>query len=107
MTSGAPLVDRVVDAVTAIDGVAGLYAGGAGSPATYLPGRSVRGIRIGDDGGVVHVVAEARGGRPLTRTAERVRDIATEAAGVPMNVVIADVAYPEPDSGAYESKEWT
>ncbi len=88
----AQRVDRVVAAVTAVDGVIGLHTG-PGVPATHLPGRTVRGVRLGSDGGQVHVVLELRGA--LLDTAERVRLAATAAAAVPIDVVVGDVAAPE------------
>ncbi|MFA4083114.1 hypothetical protein DE4585_02819 [Mycobacteroides salmoniphilum] len=86
-------VDRVVAAVTAVDGVIGLYSGGLGVPATHLPGRTVRGVRLGADGGEVHVVLDLRTG--LLDVAARVRRAASEAAGVPVVVVVDDVAVAE------------
>ncbi len=83
-------VDRVVAAVTAVDGVISLYSGGLGVPATHLPGRTVRGVRLGADGGEVHVVLDLRTG--LLDVAARVRQAASEAAGVPVVVVVDDVA---------------
>ncbi|MFT9695942.1 hypothetical protein ACM0CH_22035 [Mycobacteroides abscessus subsp. abscessus] len=86
-------VDRVVAAVTAIDGVIGLYSGGLGGAATHLPGRTVRGVRLGAEGGEVHVVLDLRSG--LLDVAARVRQAASEAAGVPVVVVVDDVAVAE------------
>ncbi|MCV7288442.1 hypothetical protein H7J87_24255 [Mycolicibacterium wolinskyi] len=84
----AERVDRVVEAVTAVDGVIGLHFG-PGVPETHLPGRTVRGIRLGADRGQVHVVLELRAG--LLDTADRVRDAASTAARVPVDVVVGDV----------------
>lgn len=86
-------VDRVVAAVTAIDGVIGLYSGGLGVAATHLPGRTVRGVRLGAEGGEVHVVLDLRSG--LLDVVARVRQAASEAAGVPVVVVVDDVAVAE------------
>jgi len=88
-------IDRVIAAVSAVDGVIGLHAG-PGVPATYLPGRIVGGLRLNDTGGKVHVVLELRS--PLLETAERVRDAASTAAGVPVDVVVGDVALPPSSS---------
>lgn len=87
----AERVDRVVAAVTAVDGVVGLHSG-PGVPATHLPGRTVAGVRLGHQNGKVHVVLELRG--PLLATAEKVRAAASAAAGVPVDVVVGDVAAP-------------
>lgn len=82
-------IDRVVAAVSAVDGVIGLHSG-PGVPATYLPGRIVGGVRLDGTGGKVHVVLELRSA--LQETAKRVRDAASAAAGVPIDVVVGDVA---------------
>jgi len=86
--TAADRVDRVIAAVTGVDGVVGLHTG-LGTPTTYLPGRTVKGVRLGNTAGVVHVVLELKD-RLLDR-AERVRDAASAAAGVPVDVVVGDV----------------
>ncbi|MFT9627033.1 hypothetical protein [Mycobacteroides abscessus] len=86
-------VDRVVAAVTAIDGVIGLYSGGLGVAAPHVPGRTGGGVRLGAEGGEVHVVLDLRSG--LLDVAARVRQAASEAAGVPVVVVVDDVAVAE------------
>ncbi|MET9326274.1 hypothetical protein [Tsukamurella sp. NPDC003166] len=101
----AARVDGVVAAVTAIDGVVGVHAGGPGGPATHLPGRTVRGVRIDDDGGQVSVVLEFRRDLDLVDLADRVRAAASDAAGVPVDVVISDIAVSGPDPA--EPKEFT
>jgi hypothetical protein len=90
-------IDRVIAAVSAVDGVIGLHSG-PGVPTTYLPGRIVGGVRLDGTGGKVHVVLELRSA--LLETAERVRDAASAAAGVPVDVVVGDVAAPRPTSPA-------
>lgn len=84
-------IDRVIAAVSAVDGVIGLHSG-PGVPATYLPGRIVGGVRLDGTSGKVHVILELRSA--LLETAERVRDAASTAAGVPVDVVVGDVAAP-------------
>jgi hypothetical protein len=88
-SSTAERVDRVVQAVTAVDGVIGLHFG-PGVPETHLPGRTVRGIRLGTDRGEVHVVLQLRA--HLLGIAEKVQLAASAAAGVPVDVVVGDVA---------------
>ncbi|CDP82206.1 MULTISPECIES: hypothetical protein [Mycolicibacterium] len=95
MSQTAPIadrVDRVVQAVAAIDGVIGLHFG-PGVPATHLPGRTVRGIRLGADRGEVHVVLRLQ--EHLLDIAEQVQAAASVAAGVPVDVVVGDVAVVE------------
>lgn len=85
-------IDRVIAAVCAVDGVIGLHSA-PGVPTTYLPGRIVGGVRLNDSGGKVHVVLELRSA--LLQTAEQVQQAASVAAGVPVDVVVGDVAAPE------------
>ncbi|CAM3532117.1 hypothetical protein ACXYTP_23195 [Tsukamurella ocularis] len=101
----AARVDGVVAAVTAVDGVVGVHAGGPGSPATHLPGRTVRGVRLDDDGGQVSVVLEFRRDLDLVDLADRVRVAASDAAGVPVDVVVSDIAVSDPGPAA--PKEFT
>ncbi len=102
----AARVDGVVAAVTSVDGVVGLHAGGPGSPATHLPGRTVRGVRLDDAGGQVAVVLEFRRDTDLVDLADRVRRAATDAAGVPVDVVVSDIAVSgRPETAA--SKEFS
>ncbi len=102
----AARVDGVVAAVTAVDGVAGIHAGGPGSPATHLPGRTVRGVRPDDEGGQVCVVLEFRRDHGLVDLADQVRRVASEAAGVPVEIIVSDIAVPEEEDAA-APKEFT
>lgn len=92
MSGSGDRIDRVVAAVTAVDGVVGLHSG-PGVPVTYLPGRTVSGIRLGSNGGSIHVILELRGA--LLDIAERAQQAAIAAAGVPIDVVVGDVAIAE------------
>ncbi|GAB3130730.1 hypothetical protein GCM10027289_15950 [Tsukamurella serpentis] len=106
MTSArAERVDGVVAAVTAVDGVAGIHAGGPGTPSTHLPGRTVRGVRLDDEAGQVCVVLEFRRDLDLLELADQVRRVASDAAGVPVDVIVSDIAAPAPGTAA--SKEST
>ncbi|GAS98136.1 response regulator receiver protein [Mycolicibacterium canariasense] len=98
--SSAARVNRVLAAVTAVDGVVGLHSG-PGVPSTHLPGRTVAGLRLGPQGGRVHVIV--RLGDSLLVTAERVRAVATEAAGIPVDVVVGDVTVPHPENQERQS----
>lgn len=55
-TAGDDLADRVAAASLAVPGVVDLSPGLLGEIATYLPGRSVPGIRLTQDGAEVHLV---------------------------------------------------
>ena len=86
----ADAAERIAAVVTAVPGVAGLHAGPFGEVATYLPGQRVAGVRVGEQGCEVHVVATA--GTPLLQVADRVRAAATAATGGRVDVIIEDIA---------------
>lgn len=86
------LVDVIAAAVTAVDGVAELHGGMFGEAATYLPGRRVPGIRLGDDGTEVHV--SLLFGAPVRPTAEAVRDAVAPLVEGPVHVIVEDVVRP-------------
>ncbi|ADG80636.1 Response regulator receiver protein OS=Tsukamurella paurometabola (strain ATCC 8368 / DSM /CCUG 35730 / CIP 100753 / JCM 10117 / KCTC 9821 / NBRC 16120/ NCIMB 702349 / NCTC 13040) OX=521096 GN=Tpau_4066 PE=4 SV=1 [Tsukamurella paurometabola] len=100
----AELVDRIVAAVTAVDGVAGLYAGAAGSAATYLPGRTVPGVRVDDEAGQVNLIVEFGEDTDIVAVADRARQAASDAAGVPIDVTVSDIRMP---TSTDRSKEMT
>ncbi|GAA0338942.1 hypothetical protein NE235_27605 [Actinoallomurus spadix] len=84
------LADRISAAVAACPLVARLAEGPIG---TYLPGRSVRGVAVGD--GEVRVAVVARYGRPLAEVADQVRAAARSV--VPewrVDVAIDDIEIP-------------
>jgi hypothetical protein len=83
------LVDRIAAAVTVVAGVAHLHGGMFGEAATYLPGRRVAGIRLGEDGTDVHV--SLLFGYPLRPTAEAVRDAVAALVSGPVHVTVEDV----------------
>lgn len=87
---GEPDPDAVAAAVTRCRTVAGLSAGPFGAVATYLPGRRVLGVRIGQTL-AVHVVA--RYGPTITEVgAEIEAAVAPLAAGRPIEIVVEDLA---------------
>ncbi|WP_432497596.1 hypothetical protein [Kineococcus gypseus] len=86
--------DAVRAAVLAVPGVVGLHPGRHGTVATYLPGRRVTGVRLGEDGAEVHVVVAA--GADLRATAGAVHAAASAVLGAPVHVVLADLAEPTP-----------
>lgn len=73
--------------------VAGLSAGGPGGPVTFLPGRQVRGVRIGPDAVEIGVV-----GRYPATIAEIARQVRTAVARHVrhrvVHVHVADLALP-------------
>lgn len=99
--------DAVAGIVLAVPGVAGLHPGMFGEVATYLPGRRVVGVRIGDEHVDVHItvvsdiavrataasvraaVAAALPGRAVDVTVE---EVATEQLSDDLNAVGPTVA---------------
>jgi NADH dehydrogenase FAD-containing subunit len=94
--AGGPPVDaeRVAAAVERVPTVARLSAGSTGAEvATYLPGRRVRGVRVGDGSVEVHVVA--RWPAVLPEVGEAVRAAAAPlVGGRAVDVVIDDLDVP-------------
>jgi hypothetical protein len=92
-TSEAELADRVAERVRAVPGVVGLHGGAFGEAATYLPGRRVTGVRMGDGGVGVHVVTEWD--RDVREVAAAVRSALSELLpSRPVTVTVEDVAQP-------------
>lgn len=83
-------VDAVVAAVLACPHVSSLSGGRIGEVATYLPGRSIAGIRLTDDEVQVHIVA--RYGPTADEISAQVRTAVTPlAAGRAVAVGIDDL----------------
>ncbi|MAU84072.1 hypothetical protein VX037_06895 [Gordonia sp. Z-3] len=80
----------VVDAVTAVPGVTGLYGGVFGEIATYLPGRRVNGVVLTDDSAEVHIVVDAT--HDLREVASAVRETVHDLTGVPTVVTVEDIS---------------
>ncbi|WP_415973617.1 Asp23/Gls24 family envelope stress response protein [Rhodococcus sp. 077-4] len=81
--------EDIADAVLAIDGVVGLHGGMFGEAATYLPGRRIAGVRIGEDGTEVHVTLEF--GVAVRDTAEAVRRTVAAMVDGPVHVTVEDI----------------
>lgn len=89
MTQEADISEVIAAAVLATDGVAGLHGGMFGEAATYLPGRRVSGIRIGDDGLEAHVTVLA--GSSIRETADAIRVAVANLYDGPIHVTVEDV----------------
>lgn len=87
MTPTAPvLADKVAQTALAVTGVVGLHSGEGG---TYLPGRTVEGIRIGSAVTEVHLVVGLHA--PLTSIAAAVRAAVAPVVGTKVDVYIDDI----------------
>jgi uncharacterized alkaline shock family protein YloU len=90
-TASIPDADAIAVAVSAASGVAALSGGRFGGVGTYLPGRRVTGVVIGDDDLEVHVVG--RYGVPVAEIAAEVRRAVEPYAGDrTVHVIIEDLA---------------
>lgn len=79
--------------------VARLSGGQFGEVATYLPGRRVRGVRLGEGHVEVHVVA-CWGARVADVAAEVRAAVSPMVAGLPIDVHVDDVDLPDGGEGA-------
>ncbi len=86
------LSDRLVAAVTSVEGVASMHAGMFGEVATYLPGRKVIGVQIRPD--VTNVDVVLHWGVSIPATAERVRGVVQKMVDTPVRVTVQDVTEP-------------
>ena len=104
-----PDAEAIAEAVRALPSVAALGGGSVTDVATFLPGRRVVGVRIGEETVEVHVTA--RYGVPLHDLADSVRAAAAlHAAGRPVDVTIENIEVPgmdEPSSPVGELPEST
>lgn len=90
VSDAARLAERVATAVAGCPSVARLAEGPA---ATYLPGRTVRGVAVREDALRVAVVAEY--GTPLAEVARQVRAaVAGLTPGLRVDVSIDDIVAP-------------
>jgi hypothetical protein len=90
-TAPVPDADAIAIAVSAASGVAALSGGRFGGVGTYLPGRRVTGVVIGDGDLEVHVVG--RYGVPVAQIAADVRRAVEPYAGDrTVHVIIEDLA---------------
>ena len=86
-------VDAVAEVVQACAGVAGMDGGKFGEVASYLPGRKVPGVVVGD--GRVKVQVRSRWGIPAPHLAALITAVLTPLTrGRPVDVVIADIDDP-------------
>lgn len=91
------LAEAVAAVVRAHPAVADLDGGPFGVVASYLPGRRVVGVRVGEPGEPVEISVVVRLGIPLPLLATELRRVITEVTGTRMiDVTINDVIIDDP-----------
>lgn len=90
--------DRIAAAVTAVPGVAGLHPGIFGEAATYLPGRRVTGVQVGERGVNIHVSIWF--GVPIPQVTARIQAAVAAIDPGPVVVTVEDVLPVGADGGA-------
>jgi uncharacterized alkaline shock family protein YloU len=85
----AHTADEVAALVLSVPGVIRLHGGVVGEAATYLPGRRVTGIKLGDDRVEVHVVVA--NGTPIRDTAQQIHTAVAAVVAAPVHVFVEDV----------------
>lgn len=103
-------VDAVAAAVRSCPGVEDLDAGPLGSVVSYLPGRQVAGVHVGEQRVTVQV--RSRWGVPVPDVGHQVQSaVRPLVAGRPVDVVVAAVGDPAgaavPAIGADNGTAWT
>ena len=89
------LAERVAAAVRAHPAVAGLHGGIFGSVATYLPGRKLVGVRIGEGDEPVELAVVLHLGDPFPGVAAALRrEVSGLCGGAAVDITVADVALP-------------
>ncbi len=86
--------DAVSAAALSCPEVAGLSGGLVGEVATYLPGRSVAGVRITDDEVEIHIVARWCANLPEVADAVR-RAVKPVTGGLRVSVYVEDIEVPD------------
>jgi hypothetical protein len=89
------LAERVAAAVTAHPAVAGLHGGLYGGVATYLPGRRLVGVRIGEGDEPVEVAVVLRPDRPIPDVVRALRqEVSRLCGGAAVDITVADIVVP-------------
>jgi DNA-binding transcriptional LysR family regulator len=91
----AALAERVAAAVAAHPAVAGLHGGLYGAVATYLPGRKLVGVRIGEGDEPVEVAVVLRPDRPIPDVVRALRrEVSMLCGGAAVDITVADIVLP-------------
>jgi hypothetical protein len=89
------LAERVAAAVAAHPAVAGLHGGIYGSVTTYLPGRKLVGVRIGECDEPVEVAVVLRSDRPIPEVVRSLRgEVSRLCGGAAVDITVADILLP-------------
>jgi hypothetical protein len=90
-----PVPERIAEALLAHPGVAALSGGPFGTIATYLPGRRLPGIVLGDGGEPDRIAVVLHYGAPVEATAADLRRIvAAESGARRVDVTVTDLELP-------------
>lgn len=89
------LAERVAAAVTAHPAVAGLHGGLYNAVATYLPGRKLVGVRIGEGDEPVEVAVVLLSDRPIPEAVRALRrEVSALCGGAAVDITVADILLP-------------
>jgi DNA-binding transcriptional LysR family regulator len=90
------LAEQVAAAVRAHPAVARLDGGVFGAVATYLPGRRLVGVRIGEGDEPVEVAVVLHPDRPIPDVVRALRrEVSRMCGGAAVDVTVADLALPD------------
>ena len=93
MPEPVPLAERVAAAVTAHPSVARLHGGIFGAVATYLPGRKLIGVHIGEGAEPVELGVVLYLDRPFPEVVRILRrEVSGMCGGAAVDITVADVA---------------
>jgi DNA-binding transcriptional LysR family regulator len=91
----AELAERVAAAVAAHPAVARLDGGVFGAVATYLPGRRLVGVRIGEGDEPVEIAVVLHPDRPIPDVVRALRrDVSRMCGGAAVDITVSDLALP-------------
>ncbi|GLZ49903.1 hypothetical protein Acsp06_60880 [Actinomycetospora sp. NBRC 106375] len=91
-----PLPERIAEAVLAHPAVAALSGGPFGTIASYLPGRRLPGIVLGESGEPDRIAVVLHYGAPVAATAAELRRIVAAQSGArQVDVTVVDLEMPQ------------
>ncbi len=88
--SEVTVADEIAGLVLAVPGVVELHPGRFGEVATYLPGRRVAGVKLGDETVEIHVVLAY--GTPIRAVAQQIHAVVAAVVDVAVQVFVEDLA---------------